>query len=271
MMNQKKSPTIINYLVIVFYLAMVGVNALANILPINGITTGEVSDSYPNLFAPAGLTFSIWGVIYLLLGIYSVYQLLDYRKTRDNSKARLLNRIGFIFILSCLANIGWILAWHNLWIGISTILIFFLLICLIVINQMTKKTSQFTNWEKILIRVPFSIYFGWITVASIANVTTLLVDLNWNGWGFSEQAWTIVILLVGLVIALVTMISNRDIIYGLTVIWAYLGIAIKHYSTSGFNGEYPPIIVTVVVSMLVLLIGGAYALFKRKKKQTVYY
>lgn len=270
MKAHKESPTIVNYVVIVFYLAMVGVNALANILPINGVTTGEVSDSYPNLFAPAGITFSIWGVIYLLLGIYAIYQLFDYRKTRDPHKARLINKIGFLFILSCIANMGWILAWHNLFIGISTLLIFGLLLCLIVINQSTKATSKFSTAEKLFIRLPFSMYFGWITVASIANVTTFLVDLNWSQWGFSEPAWTIVILLTGLVIALVTMISNRDIIYGLTVVWAYLGIGIKHYSASGFAGQYPVVLVTVGVSIVALIIGGVYALMRHQKKQYTY-
>ena len=271
--NNKKSRTVNNYLVILFYAAMVGVNALANILPINDITTGEVSDSYSNLFAPAGLTFSIWGVIYLLLGIYAIYQLVGARKVSSALKTSGINKINIYFILSCVANICWILLWHYKFIGLSTLLIFALLVCLIFINQLTKDTSTtvLTTKEKIFVRLPFSIYFGWITVASIANVTTFLVSINWNSWGLSDEVWTIIILIVGLAIAVATMISNKDIAYGLTVLWAYFGIAYKHISESGFSGEYPMIIGTVVGAMVVLLIASGYLLYTRKKRVKSYY
>lgn len=250
---------------------MVGVNALANILPINGITTGEVSDSYPNLFAPAGLTFSIWGVIYFLLGLYAIYQLFGFKKVSSALKVNYIKKINIYFILSSLANIAWILSWHYNFIGVSTLLIFSLLICLILINQLTKDTGVLSTKDKIFIRLPFSIYFGWITVASIANVTTLLVDIEWNGWGLSDQTWTIIILIVGLVIAVVTMISNKDIAYGLTILWAYFGIAYKHVSETGFSGEYPLIIATVVAAMVILLVASGYLLYTRKKRVKSYY
>lgn len=264
--SKKNSPSVINYLVILAYIAMIAVNALANILPINDVTTGEVSDSYPNLFAPAGFTFSIWGVIYFLLAGYVVYQTTASRETRNSRKMELIDRVGFIFILSSLANLSWILAWHYDYIGTSTILIFGLLICLILVNQLTKNPTILSKWGKFFIRLPFSIYFGWITVASIANVAALLVDINWSGWGIAEQTWTILILLVGLLIALATMIKNRDIAYGLTVIWAYFGIGVKHYSASGFSGEYPLIIVTVIGASTILVFGAIYLLVTQKKK-----
>lgn len=269
--NNKHSRSFINYLVILFYAAMVGVNALANILPINGITTGEVSDSYPNLFAPAGLTFSIWGVIYLLLGIYAIYQLIGFRKTSSAIKLDSVKKINRYFILSSVANIAWILTWHYDFIGLSTLLIFSLLICLILINHLTQSANLLSKKDKLFIRLPFSIYFGWITVASIANVTILLVDIDWNGWGLTDQTWTIIILIVGLVIALATMISNKDIAYGLTILWAYFGIAYKHLSETGFSGDYPLIIATVIGAMAVVLITCGYLLYTRKKRAKSFY
>lgn len=250
---------------------MVAVNALANILPINGVTTGEVSNAHPNLFAPAGFTFVIWGVIYFLLAVYAVYQLVAYRKTRNPLKIELISKTGVIFVISCLANLSWIIAWHNDYIGASTILIFCLLLCLILINHLIKNVSFLSKGDKLFLRLPFSIYFGWITVASIANVTILLVDLNWNGWGLEEQTWAIFILIVGLVISLVTMVENRDLAYGLTVIWAYFGILAKHYSTTGFSGQYPMIIATVIGSLAILIIGALYLLVTRRKKNTPHY
>lgn len=269
--NSKQSRSFVNYLVILFYVAMVGVNALANILPINGITTGEVSDSYPNLFAPAGLTFSIWGVIYLLVGLYAIYQLVSVRRLSSALKTDSSKKINVYFILSSIANICWILSWHYDYIGISTLLIFSILICLIFINQLTKDTNGWSTKDKLFIRLPFSIYFGWITVASIANVTTLLVDIDWNGWGLTDQTWTMSILIVGLAIAVATMVSNKDIAYGLTILWAYFGIAYKHVSESGFSGDYPLIIATVLVSMVVLLITSGYLLYTRKKRVKSFY
>lgn len=270
MTNRRQPRSIVNYLVVLAYLAMIGTNALANILPINGITTGEVSDSYPNLFAPAGLTFSIWGVIYVLLAGYAVYQLIIVQKGKRAPSADWLKKIGILFILSSLANISWILAWHYRFIGLSTILIASLLVCLILINQSIAQT-HLSKLDKIFIRLPFSIYFGWITVATIANVTTLLVDWNWNGWGLSGETWTIIILLVGLAIAVATMMSNKDIAYGLTVLWAYFGIAYKHISDSGFAGDYPLIIGTTVAAMVVLVGTAGYLLYTRKKRAKSFY
>lgn len=270
MTNRRQPRSFVNYLVVLAYLAMIGTNALANILPINGITTGEVSDSYPNLFAPAGLTFSIWGVIYVLLAGYAVYQLIIVQKGKRPPSADWLEKIGILFILSSLANISWILAWHYRFIGLSTILIASLLICLILINQSIVQT-HLSKLDKIFIRLPFSIYFGWITVATIANVTTLLVDWNWNGWGLSGEAWTIIILLVGVAIAVATMMSNKDIAYGLTVLWAYFGIAYKHISDSGFAGDYPLIIGTTIAAMIVLVGTTGYLLYTRKKRAKSFY
>lgn len=270
-MNTRAKPTAVHYLTILAYVAMIAANSLANILPINDTTTGEVSDSYPNLFTPAGLTFSIWGVIYFLLGCYAIYQIITVRRISSPLKTERLKKINFFFILSSLANIGWLLSWHNFYIGVSTILIFVLLICLITINNITKDTNQLTKWDKVFIRLPFSIYFGWITVASIANVTILLVDLQWNGWGLSGEAWTIIILLVGLAIAVATMMNNKDIAYGLTVLWAYFGIANKHISETGFAGDYPLVIGTVVGAMFVLAGTVGYLLYTRKKRAKSFY
>ncbi|MGO1368662.1 MAG: tryptophan-rich sensory protein, partial [Senegalia sp. (in: firmicutes)] len=140
--------------VIITYIAMIATNALANILPINGLTTGEVSDSFENLFAPAGLTFSIWGLIYLLLGLYSLYQAGLFRD--NNRRVKLLNSVGIIFSISSIANAAWIFSWHYKVLSLSILLMLVILISLITI---VKKINK----EKLFISLPFSIYFGWIT------------------------------------------------------------------------------------------------------------
>lgn len=248
--NNNQKPYI-KVIVAITYITMIVVNALANILPINGRNTGEISDSYPNLFAPAGYTFSIWGLIYLLLVAYTLYQL---QSKNNHGKASLLNEIGIYFSISSIANVFWILAWHYDFIGLSLILMIVILISLILINRILKE-EKLTSRENLFIRLPFSVYFGWITVATIANITTWLISINWNGFGISEIAWTIILLLVGIIIGILTLLANKDIPYGLVIIWAYMGIMVKHISKTGFGGQYPSIIITVAVCIVICAVS----------------
>lgn len=260
--------TPIKITVAVTYLIMVIVNALANILPINGIDTGAISDSYPNLFAPAGLTFSIWGVIYLLLLGYTLYQFGLFQGDKSKVKTELLRKIGIVFSASSVVNATWIFSWHYRMIGLSVILMLVILLSLIYINQLILK-EKLDQKEKLFIRLPFSVYFGWITVATIANITTLLVDIGWNGFGISESIWTILIIVIGLVIGAVTMIRNHDIAYGLVIIWAYAGILIKHMSQDGFAGQYTCIIMTVIACIVLMGVAIGYVLFAKKQAPTI--
>lgn len=263
-MGAKKLETPVKIAVVVTYLIMIVVNALANILPINGIDTGTVSDSYPNLFAPTGLMFSIWGVIYLLLAGYTLYQFGLVQGDKSKTKPELLRKVGIIFSVTSVANAAWIFSWHYRMIGLSVLLMLVLLLSLIYINETIKKETL-DQKEKLFIRLPFSIYFGWITVATIANITVLLVYIGWNGFGIPESVWTILIIVIGLAIGAVTMIRNHDIAYGLVIIWAYTGILIKHMSQSGFAGQYPSIITTVIVCIVLMGVAIGYALFAKKQ------
>lgn len=256
----------IKIMVAVTFALMVVVNALANILPINGINTGQVSDSYFNLFAPAGITFSIWGVIYLLLAAYTLYQIGLFQDKSAVSKDKLLEKIGLVFSISSLANTVWIFSWHYRYIIFSFLLMLVILACLIYINRLLK-AENLEQRENMLIAVPFSVYFGWITVATIANATVLLVSLGWNRFGISEAIWTIVILLVGMLIGSVTLFRNRDFAYGLVLIWAYVGILIKHTSADGFANMYPSVVIAVVVSLAVFVLVELYVLLGRRNEK----
>ena len=241
---------IIRITVIITYLLMITSNALANILPINGLNTGQISNNYPNLFAPAAITFSIWGLIYISLGVYVVYQL--YALKSKPYRANFFNSIGIYFSLSSAANALWIVAWHYLYFSISLILMVIILLSLIKINKIIYNKSLDEKVTKI-ISLPFSIYFGWITVATIANVTTFLVSIHWKGFGMPDYIWTIIVLIIGLIIGSITMYKKKDYFYGLVFIWAYTGILLKHLQKSGFNGNYLTIIITVMISILILL------------------
>jgi len=260
----------IKIVVAVTFIFMIIMNGLANSIPINGVTTGEVSDSYPDLFAPASITFAIWGLIYLLLAAYTLYQFGLFRQDKGTGRAELFTTIGIYFSISSVANGLWILAWHYDAIGLSLLLMIIILINLILITNRLS-SEEFNFQEKLLIRLPFSIYFGWITVATIANVTTYLISIGWGGFGISEQIWTILILFVGVAIAGARMIRDKDVAYGLVIVWAYAGIWIKHASASEFAGQYPAVISAVTVCILLLLVTEAYLIYPKFRKNTMTY
>lgn len=238
------------------FISMVIVNALANILPINGVNTGQVSDKYANLFAPAGITFSIWGLIYFLLGAYVIYMF-------SKNKLKYINKINIYFIITSIANIFWIFSWHYDFIFLSLIFMIIILIFLIKIANILNK-EKFTNKEYFFILLPFSIYFGWITVATIANVTTFLVYINWNAFNLSEQFWTITVLIIGTIIGNIRLFYDKNIAYGLVFVWAYYGIWLKH--TTIFSNQYLGIIITTLFCIGVFLLNIIYVLSPRIKK-----
>jgi len=243
------------------FLGVVIVNALAVTLPINNKTTEQLSDQYPNLFVPAGLTFSIWGVIYILLAIFVIYGLIiAFRK--DTQKLSFIENIGILFFISCLANIGWIFAWHYEILPLSLVLMLLLLGSLITIYlRLRIGKSDSTRIVKYLVHLPFSIYLGWITIATIANVTALLVDVNWNTFGLGEQFWAVAVIIVGIAIALSILFTRKDIFYCLVVDWALLGILLKRLADST---PVQNVIVITIVGMVFISIGIITQIIRRK-------
>jgi len=244
-----------NIFAILAYLLMVGVNYLAISLPLGGRDTGAISDVYPNLFAPAGFTFSIWGIIYTLLGVYVVYQW--------NKKSALIKKINHLFIINALLNASWLFAWHYNYIWLSLLIMFALLLTLIMIadalhaSSLSKKNIQFVH-------TPFFVYFGWIMVATIANVAVYLVSIGWKGFGVSEVLWTSLVLFVGTLIGLWRMRKDKTSVYGFVFVWAYLGILFKHISTTGFAGQYPSVIITLLVCLVIFLYSIRQQLMAKK-------
>lgn len=255
--------TPVKILVALTYVVMVGANVAANALPLNGRNTGEVSAAYPNLFTPAGVTFAIWSVIYLLLGAHVLYQLGFFRDRPDNAEdTALLNRVGLLFSLSSLANTAWIFAWHYEVIPLSAVLLVVILSLLAMI-VVTLRRANLTGRQRLLVGLPFSVYFGWSTVAVVANITVLLVYWKWDRFGLAESTWAVIIILVAMAIGTVTMLRNRDVAYGLVLIWAFAGILLRQTSADGLAGDYPAIIVAVVVSLVVYLIAEVWLLRQR--------
>jgi hypothetical protein len=249
----KKILQIGNFLGIILAIA---VNSLAVILPIGGKTTPELSDALPNLFVPAGLTFSIWSIIYLLLIVFGVYQARDLF-SKNQKDMRFLERIRFLFVVSCLANIMWIFLWQYQRVEASLPIMILLLISLLVIYlRLNIGQAAVSRTEKWCVHIPFSVYLGWITVATIANVTAVLVKIKWDGFGISQQIWTILVLIATALITIIMLLKRKDTAYALVIVWAFLGIVIKRLGNDPLYGVQTTIAYVAAALAIILFIGA---------------
>lgn len=220
---------LINTIAFVF---MVTMNTLANTLPLNGITTGEVSDRILVLFTPAGYVFSIWGVIYILLGIWIVRQWFS-----NDLEKKMSEKVWLWFFVSSVFNSVWIVCWHYGYFTWTVVLIVGMLLALIKIHRTYLAERQLQ-----LTRAAFSVYLGWVSVATIANVSYLLVELNWGQFGIAAEAWTVVLLVIATVLGYRYIKKFQDAFFGVVLVWAFIGIAVNRYQ------EY--LIIGVVASLL---------------------
>jgi hypothetical protein len=237
-------------------------NSLANALPINGYTTGELSDMYPNLFTPAGFTFSIWGLIFIWLIAFCIAQakgLFGKAKPRES-----VGLIGLWFFISCLANGGWILAWHYQFVGLSVLIMLLLLFSLITIyRNLGIGIRNVSATEKWLVHAPFSLYLGWISVATIANLTAFLVDIGFEGLGIPQNFYAALVILVSGLLGLFFLNKNRDIVYVGVLLWAYFGI---YYKRTYLDTNLYPLITTTLAACALLLLFRA---IKGPKNKTI--
>lgn len=247
-MNKDTQRQSVNALAVIATIVM---NGLANALPLNGLSTGEISDRFQVYFVPAGYVFAIWGLIYVGLIAFAAYQALPSQ--RENPRLR---SIGYLFALSCVANIAWLFLWHYEIFPLTLVAMLSLLLLLIAIYlRLDIGRAKVTTADKWFVNIPFSVYLGWITVATIANVTSLLDYLNWSGWGISAEAWTVIMLAAGVVIASAVSLTRGDVAYMLVIVWAFAGIAVKHGGT--------PVVattawVTTALTALMLVVGSVF-------------
>lgn len=222
-MKRGTTPVIIN---IVSLVVMIAVNLAATRFPLallNGVTTGEVSDGISNFFVPAGYVFSIWGIIYLGVILFGIYQALPSQQNN-----RRLAAIDWLFPLTSAANIVWLFLWHwfVFWATVPVMLALLVLLILIYTRiGIGRRDVSFK--EKAMLHVPFSLYLGWITVATIANISSVLKYYGWDGFGIEEPIWAVIMLAVTALITILVILTRRDIAYTLVIIWAAVGIAIK--------------------------------------------
>lgn len=206
------------------------VNYLANGLPINGQTTGDVTRRFEVYFVPAGYVFSIWSVIYLGVIAYSVYLSLTLPQGRADSGAGRV--VAPWYVLTAAANCCWLFAWHHDRFPLSMLLMVVLLIALIVIYRLQASRPPTSTLERWAVHIPFRVYLGWVSVATIANATITLDDAGWSEFGISEPTWGVIMVAVAAALGLAMIARHRDIAYGLVIIWALIGIAVRLHDTT---------------------------------------
>ena len=248
--------TVRQYTNLITVIAALTVNILATTLPLNGQDTGEISDRFRVYFVPAGYVFSIWGIIYLGWIAFTIFQL--QRSQKENPRLR---RLGYLFAISNLFNAAWLFCWHYNLFGLSVLVMLGLLGLLIAsylrLNVNRSAVSRTEYWS---VDVMFSIYLGWITVATVANISDWLYFVGWNGYGIPAQVWAVIMLAVASLLGLAMAITRQDVGYLSVLVWAFVGIAVKQAPV--------PLVVTSAWMAAALMAGLAILSLVRKQIPT---
>ena len=250
--------SLLKWLNVVAFVAVVAVNSLAGSTTlIGGQDTAAVSDRYFTLITPAGYTFAIWGIIYFLLGVFVVFQALP------SDQGKTARKVGWFFILGAVLNIAWLFLWQYEHLTASVVLMFLLFASLLMIYlRLGIGKSKVPLCEKLTVHVPFSVYFGWITIAAIANVSTALVSVGWDGFGIPAETWAILVIVIALLITSLVVFTKTDFAYGLVIIWALVGI-----SVNGSGNETVALVaqVSAAIVAVILVASVLLSVFKSRR------
>lgn len=252
-MSKDTTRQVVNLLSVILALT---VNIIASVLPLNGQNTGEISDRFKVYFVPAGYVFAIWGVIYLGWIAFTIFQLRPSQK--ENPRLR---RLGYLFALSNVANAAWLFCWHYNLFGLSVLVMLTLLGLLIAgylrldVNRSSVGRAEYWSLD-----VLFSVYLGWITVATVANITDWLYFVNWNGFGISAQIWAVIMLVIASLLGVAMTLARRDAGYLLVLVWAFAGIAVKQTSA-------PMVVLSAWIAAAAMLFLAVYSVWHRRTVQ----
>ena len=233
------------------------VNVLSNIFPLNGLTIGGISNTLFKdvLIVPANYAFAIWGLIYLGLFAFAIYQVLPSQRENSN-----LRKTGYLLTIASVAQSIWVYLFLSRLFVLSVIAMLLILIPLIVMYlRLANGTTPASRPEKWFIRYPISIYLGWISVATIVNIASALYINNWNGFGIPAQTWTVIMVIIATIIAAIALLQGQDIAYSSVTVWALIAIAIKHWENSTLK------IVALSCTFLIIAIG-LYESFIQSKR-----
>ena len=230
------------------------VNILASALPLNGQNTGEISDRFPVYFVPAGYVFAIWSVIFIGWIAFAIYQFQPAQKESPR-----LRNLGYLFAISGLFNAAWLVCWHYNLFGLS-VLVMLTLLALLIASYLKLNVGRtpVSNAEKWSVELPFSVYLGWISVATVANVSDWLYLVNWNGFGIAPQAWAVIMIVIASVLGVLMTLTRRDSGYVFVLAWSFAGIALKQADV--------PLVANAAWGAVILALGlAAYSIIARRR------
>ena len=230
------------------------VNILATALPLNNQTTGQISDRFKVFFVPAGYVFAIWGIIYIGWIAFTVYQFLHAHKESPR-----LRGLGYLFALSGVFNAAWLFCWQYNHFTLS-VLVMLILLGLLIASYLKLNIGRtsVSSAEKWCVDIPLSVYLGWISVATIANISDWLYFVHWNGFGITPQAWAVIMLIVASLLGLLMALTRRDSGYLFVFVWAFAGIAVKQAAA-------PLVAYSAWVAAVVALGLAVFSIFQRRQ------
>jgi len=241
---------------------------LTQVKSISSLDVGEVSAKYETVFAPAGMTFAIWGLIYLSLTAFCVFHIVKAFNSDNTEQAdKDIRAIGWLFIINNLATAAWLIAWVREEIALSVVLIFVQLVTLILISvraHIANPERLLSN--KIFTQFPLSIYFGWICIATIANVSAYLVSINWDGFGIAESNWVIIMIGVAIMLSLFVILVRRNFFFGLVILWALYGIIVKREQVDEL--QYQNVINAAWAAFIIIVVTLLIRIFRKQKFKT---
>lgn len=239
-----------------FFLVTLLINTLGATGRINGLSQKQISDRYITLITPSPSTFSIWSVIYILLLVSVILMIV---RKKDSYYQNAIHQITFLFRISCILNMAWIVAFSFVQIELSVILIFGFVITLTLICQ---KLLSIQEGNRFLLPLTFGLYSGWLFIATVVNLSAALVKLNWNGFGIDPEIWAVITLIVATGLIIVVLIKIRNAVFPLPVAWAYFGIYQFLTSPEGFQKAYDLLPIIALAGMAVLIGAAAIQLYK---------
>jgi hypothetical protein len=250
---------------VIGFILVIAVNIMAVQLPINGQRTGTVAEKYPNLLVPADITFSIWGVIYLALLGFTIYQLwLAFWGDRPQELTQLMTRMRLWWMLSCIANACWLFAWHYEMLPLSLLLMLLLLTSLIAIRHNFAIGHTGAPWrEKLFVHFPFSLYLGWISIATVANITALMVYMGWHGQGISQVTWSVLMISLCAGVSAYMILQHHSITYGLVNAWALYGIILKRKHADVIHEHV--VIQAAIIAIGLIAVAISWKLYRERR------
>lgn len=236
----------LKHMALISYVLMLTINIFADITLLNGVSANDVSSTYMNLYVPSNYTFTIWGVIYIFLGLYVFYSMGNLKEETEE-KLVVINKW---FIISNVINVCWVIVWHYEMMLLSFLLMILLMTTLVGVSYQIQNIKRYTK-DRFFISFPFALYFGWVAVTVLVNFMALLTS-----FGFKlEPIVTILVIALGMIVGIYMTYKKRIMGFGLMLIWGYVGILYRHLSYGGYDGAYPEIIIatsTGIVMMIVL-------------------